>query len=493
MIRTGRRMIAVLLIIAMLTGSVCAVGVNTQQRHTSASLSSSAQAYYAGAFSFRTIRSLPGSNTTPDRAMRSDLFSTLHDLMSATMTRSYSYQSLPQYWAYSDSSSAGGTLLFYSDITRQKGEGLSREHVWPKSHGTFYESGAGSDLHHLRPEDYDINTTRSNFTFGNVRDELYSWRTASLGGREVLWYDANYFDNGCRGLVEVPDKVKGDVARILLYVYVTYEQPNLSTNTSATGQGDDRSDGRRVIESLDTLLDWCRRDPVDSWEMRRNDIVQELQGNRNVFIDYPELAWMLFDRPLPNMKTPSGYAKQNQGSKFLDVPASIWYRAGLDFALSEGLMDGIGHRRFAPDQTLTRAQLATVLYRQAGSPSLGSARNPFPDVPSGAWYTKAVSWANQQGVMRGYPDGRFQPNKPVTREELVTVLYRYCGARPGPARALQSFPDRGEVSDYALDAMRWAVDKGLISGIGTAQGDILSPKSGTTRAQFCVILQRWLD
>ena len=94
--------------------------------------------------------------------------------------------------------------------------------------------------------------------------------------------------------------------------------------------------------------------------------------------------------------------------------------------------------------------------------------------------------------MLGYPNGQFQPNKPITREELITVLYRYCGAKPGPARALLSFPDRGDVSNYALDAMRWAVDIGLISGIKTAKGDMLSPKSGTTRAQFCVILQRWL-
>ncbi len=309
MIRNSRRLIAVFLIIALLTGSASAVGTNTQRRHSVASgLSASAEAYYTGAFSFRTICSLPGQNTSPDRAMHTGLYSTLHDLMSATMTKSYSYQSLPQYWAYSDTSPAGGTLLFYSDVTRQRGEGLTREHVWPKSHGTFYETGAGSDLHHLRPEDYDINTTRSNFTFGNVRSQLFSWRTASLNGREVLWYDANYFDNGCKGLVEVADNVKGDVARVLLYVYVTYEQPNLSTNTAANGQGDERSDGKKVIENLDTLLDWCRRDPVDTWEMKRNDIVQELQGNRNVFIDYPELAWMLFDQPLPNMATPLGHA-----------------------------------------------------------------------------------------------------------------------------------------------------------------------------------------
>ena len=493
MIRTGRRMLAALLICAMLAGSVCAVSVNTQQRHTTASLSDKAQAYYTGAFAFKRICSLPGKYTSAsDSAMRTDLYSTLHDLMSHTLTTRYAYADLPKYWYSSDTTGGSGTMLFYSDVFLPKGGSLTREHVWPKSHGTFYETGAGSDLHHLRPEDYHVNSARSNYTFGNVRSRCSTWDTQSYNGRTVLWYNGDYSAGGSRGLVETADNVKGDVARILLYVYVTYEQPNLTANTSAVGQGDERSDGRKVIENLDTLLDWCRRDPVDAWEMRRNDIVQELQGNRNVFIDYPEFAWLLFDRPLPNMTTPSGYAKQNQGSNFVDVPKSIWYRAGLDFAVSEKLMNGIGHSRFAPEQTLTRAQLATVLYRQAGSPYLGSARNPFSDVPSGAWYAKAVTWANRQGIMLGYPDGRFRPDESITREQLVTVLYRYTGARPGPASVLFPFPDRGEVSDFALEAMRWAVDEGLINGVKTARGDMLSPKSGTTRAQFCVILQRWL-
>ena len=494
--RTIPRLLAAVLIAALLTGSVCAVGVNTVPRHTTATdLSAQAESYYAGAFSFQNLCSTPGKYTAlSDSAMNSSLFGALHELMSSTLTTTYSYQSLPQYWYSSDTNGGKGTLMFYSDVFRPRGSSLTREHVWPKSHGTFYESGAGSDLHHLRPEDYDINTTRSNFTFGNVRREPLPCRTASLEGRDVLWYDADYFEQGCKGLVEVADDVKGDVARILLYVYVTYEQPNLCTRTAPSGDGNEYSDGRKVIESLETLLDWCRSDPVDTWEMRRNDIVQELQGNRNVFIDYPEFAWLLFDRSLPDMPTPSGYARLNQGSGFLDVPNRVWYRDGVDFAVEEKLMNGVGHRRFAPGQVLTRAQLATVLYRQAGSPSLGGAQNHFTDVKTGKWYTDAVIWANRQGVMLGYPDGSFRPDTPITREQLVTVLYRYCGGKPAPVRVLNPFPDRDEVSKYAREAMRWAVAQGLISGIKQPAGPaLLSPKSGTTRAQFCVIMQRLLD
>lgn len=492
--RFSQRMIAVLLIIALLTGAVSGAGINTRQRHSGpAVLSDSAQAYYRGAFAFKTVCCLPGQDTSPDRAMRTGLFRTLHDLMSGTLTTRYAYADLPKYWYSSDTNGGVGTMLFYSDVFLPKGGSLTREHVWPKSHGTFYESGAGSDLHHLRPEDYHVNAARSNYTFGNVRSKCSAWDTQSYQDKVVLWYSDSYSSDGCRGLVEVADNVKGDVARILLYVYVTYEQPNLCTNTSAVDVDGEHSDGRKVIDSLTTLLDWCRYDPVDAWEMRRNDVVQELQGNRNVFIDYPELAWLLFDRPLPDMATPSGYARQNQGSEYLDVPRSAWYRPGLDFAVAEGLMQGVGHGRFAPEQALTRGQLATVLYRQAGSPNPGDTGVPFYDVRAGAYYTAAVAWANREGVMVGFPDGSFRPDAPVTREQLITALYRYCGGKPGPARALLPFPDRDQVSSYARSAMCWAVDRGLIGGIKTAQGDILSPKSGATRAQFSVIMQRFLQ
>ena len=491
--RTQQRILSLVLVLCLLAGTVSAAS-NKEIRHTAASdLSDAARRYYTGIFSFSMLAALPGSDAAPENAMDSELFDALHDLMAATMTSSYSYSSLPHYWADTDASGSGGAVYIYSDTTRSGDSILTREHVWPKSHGTFYESGAGSDLHHLRPEDYNINSDRGNLTFGNVRSALFGYRSASLAGREILWYDANYFDRGCKGLVEVADNVKGDVARILLYVYVAYEQPNLTANTAATGEGNERSDGRKVIESLDTLLDWCRIDPVDTWELRRNDLVQDLQGNRNVFIDYPEFAWMLFNRPIPDMKTPSGFARKSQGSGFTDVSNDAWYLTGVRYAAANGLMNGVGGGRFAPDAPLTRAQIVTILHRLAGSPDPGAESSHFRDIPDGKWYTEAVIWAADQGIVYGYRDGRFHPDREISRQELVTILYRYCGAKPGRESALRGFPDKDEVSAYALDAMRWAVGEGLINGIKKADGDYLSPGSGTTRAQFAVILQRWLE
>ncbi|MBQ5865088.1 MAG: endonuclease, partial [Oscillospiraceae bacterium] len=111
------------------------------------------------------------------------------------------------------------------------------------------------------------------------------------------------------GLVEVNDNIKGDVARILLYVYVRWGERNLFEQepNPVKPSGDEKSDGKKVIKDLETLLEWCEMDPVDSWEMSRNDSVQGVQGNRNVFIDYPEFAWLLFHQEIPaNMSTPSG-------------------------------------------------------------------------------------------------------------------------------------------------------------------------------------------
>lgn len=225
------------------------------------------------------------------------------------MTDSVTYKSLPTYWARTDASQGkDGLLLFYSDTT---GGSMSREHVWPKSRASFMQQNGGSDLHHLRPEDSGVNSTRSNYTMGNVLGVYPDCSTKAFDGKTVLWYSTK------NDRVEVADNVKGDLARVLLYVYCRWGQPNLF-ETVASGSlppfdGDDRENtGMPVIESLDTLLEWMQEDPVDTWEMSRNDCVQQVQGNRNVFIDYPEFAWLLFGRELPaDYDTPSGYAREH--------------------------------------------------------------------------------------------------------------------------------------------------------------------------------------
>ncbi len=287
---------------------------NTAVRHSvCTSLSAQAKAYYTGNNSFENLILLNGRYAANSGdAIGSDLFNRLHTIMQPTDRVSYS--DLVRYWEYTDSAAGSEhAWLFYNDAGASDSGVYNREHVWPKSLGNFEESGAGSDLHHLRPTDPDSNSWRGSLTMGNVQGKGgYSIQKREVNGRTVLWRISNYSENGCGGLVEVMDSVKGDVARILLYLYVTYGDVNANKNlyTTYSAYGASNNKGTKVIESLETLLQWNAMDPVDDWEMRRNDLCQTVQGNRNVFIDYPELAWYLFDREaqMPSMTTPSGYA-----------------------------------------------------------------------------------------------------------------------------------------------------------------------------------------
>ncbi len=199
---------------------------NTAVRHElCASLSADAQAYYTGSYSWTALSASSGSSSASSLdAMDSQLYQKLYTLMSTTMTSSVSYKSLDSYWEYTDSESgASAPTLFYSDETSSS---FNREHVWPKSHASFYQKNGGADLHHLRPTNSNINSTRNNYVFGNVKGVLSSYSTKDYNGKTVLWYKGGQ-------LVEVADNVKGDVARILLYVYVRWKQPNLFEDVSS--------------------------------------------------------------------------------------------------------------------------------------------------------------------------------------------------------------------------------------------------------------------
>ena len=156
--------------------------------------------------------------------------------------------------------------------------------------------------------------------------------------------------------------------------------------------------------------------------------------------------------------------------------------------VDSGLMNGVGKGKFNPTGNVTRAMLVTILYRAAGSPSVAGMNNPFKDVPR-SWYTDAVIWAANKGVVNGVKPDRFNPDGNITREQIATILYRYEGS-PDTAETLPPFADSGDISSYALKPMNWAIDNGLINGTG---GGKLSPRNTATRAQIATILARYLQ
>ena len=764
-----KRSVSLLLLVALLTALFAGVtfqasAKNTNKRDTlCTSLSTMAKAYYTGAYTYDKMSALAGGNTDCVASMNSALYKSLQSLMSSTQTDSVSYRSLTKYWPTTDNN-----ILFYAD---QTGSGYNREHVWPKSRASFYQKNGGCDLHHLRPADQTLNSTRKNYTMGYVNGVINGCSTANYGGRTVLWYSAG------NDLVEVRDNVKGDVARILLYVYCRWGQPNLYQNVAEKDlppmdKDDSDNNGKKVIESLDTLLKWCKSDPVDTWEMSRNDETQTIQGNRNVFIDYPEYAWLVFGQDIPNdMKTPSGeaahaapacdhvwdagkvtteptctaagvktytcskcgntkteelpalghidenkdelcdrcgaklgedpkptgnkyvkaaslkdgdevvlfnpaqgmalseeivatyykvgtavtptdgvletsdtaivwtvaadgtgfnlindegkklsiegtfssipYDKENDawavqtaatagcvyvvnengkyiswsskgnfaaytfdatkeadyalelyvktadaphvhtwdegkvtkaatcteagvktytctvcketkteavaalghvdadkdnrcdrcGEKlgedptpaedvctpFTDIDQSAWYHDGVHYMIENGMMNGEAPDTFAPHDTVTRAMLVTILYRNAGSPSVEGMTNPFTDVKAGKYYTDAVIWAFDKKITNGTSETTFEPDAPVTREQIATLLYRRAG-EPKVEQDLSAFSDADRITSYARAAMQWAVSEKIISG----DGDRLKAQDSATRAELATMLMRLL-
>ena len=163
-----------------------------------------------------------------------------------------------------------------------------------------------------------------------------------------------------------------------------------------------------------------------------------------------------------------------------------WAADSIDFGADNGIIKGATNYTFAPAQSLTRAQLVTILYRAAGSPSVSGVTNPFKDTKND-YYTNAMLWAYKNSIVTGTSATTFSPDSPVTREQIAAILYRYMGS-PTATGSLTGYTDRANVSTYATTAMQWAIGKGYITGIGTK----LDPKGNATRAQVAVIIHRFL-
>ena len=173
---------------------------------------------------------------------------------------------------------------------------------------------------------------------------------------------------------------------------------------------------------------------------------------------------------------------------FSDVKSDDWYYEAVKYVYENGLMQGTDNG-FEPDGKMTRAMLVTVLYRLEKAESNGK-ENTFTDVPDGEWYTDAVIWAKENGIVNGITETEFAPNDNITREQTVTILYRYAKCKGYNVKAvadLSEFSDSDRISTFALDAFKWAIGNGIINGTSE---NMLSPKDGATRAQLAAILMR---
>ena len=180
---------------------------------------------------------------------------------------------------------------------------------------------------------------------------------------------------------------------------------------------------------------------------------------------------------------------EDQKLSFTDVQPTDWFAEAVDFVVAQGLFAGISETEFGPNVEMSRAMLVTVLYRLSGETSNGD--SGFTDVPADAWYSAAVAWAKEAGVVSGISETAFAPNQPITREQMATILYSYANAQVGEdaKTALAAFTDAGNISSYATVPMSWAVEQGLLSGVGN---QTLEPQGVATRAQVATILRQFL-
>ena len=292
--------------------------------------------------------------------------------------------------------------------------------------------------------------------------------------------------------------VNGDV------IVITYTAPTHSSDSdSGSDSGDylitvDRVSGGRVTvqpgraDKGDTVTITVY--PNDGYELDEL-VVTDSRGNE-IDLDARSATRFTFTMPSGKVTVEASFIReggqtQTPQTTFADVPASAWYYNAVEYVYENGLMSGVSGGRFAPDDTLTRAMLVQTLYAMEGRPASASAG--FADVASGDWYASAVNWAAANGVVSGVSETGFGPNNALTREQLALILYRfaqYKGYDVTGTSDLAAYADGSSVSGWAAEAMGWAVDAGLISGVG---GNQIAPTGTATRAQVAQILMNFCE
>lgn len=176
---------------------------------------------------------------------------------------------------------------------------------------------------------------------------------------------------------------------------------------------------------------------------------------------------------------------------FTDVPADTWYVPFVQYAYDTGLMSGISDIQFAPNTTLTRAEMAQILYNRAGKPTI-TGTSAFTDVKEGTWYNDAILWAVQNNIVSGVGNGKFAPEEKVTREQLAVMLYN-CENKLPVSGSLNGFEDDTAVSNWAKDAMLWATQNGIISGSKNGDKLYLNPTKNASRAETATMMMQYLE
>ena len=243
--------------------------------------------------------------------------------------------------------------------------------------------------------------------------------------------------------------------------------------------GEEKDEAVKNVESLISAIGTVTEKSAEKLDAARDAYEKLTDAQKKQVSNYEELT-----------RAEAAFNELNGGVPFTDVK-DHWGLPGIRFAYEKGLMNGVGGRTFDPDGTLNRAMVATMLYRLAGEPETAAA-SAFTDVPAGEWYAKAVAWASENGVVNGVGGGKFDPLASITREQLAAMLYRYAQYKKydvsvGEDTNILSYDDVQEISAYAVPAMQWACGAGLIQGRTVRT---IVPQGTATRAEAATIFLR---
>ena len=315
------------------------------------------------------------------------------------------------------------------------------------------------------------NVEPKTITAGQLNDGSVLGSLVTISGTVASFEKAN----GLVQTIMVRDK-NGELARVFIDGYITTGQDvqNLRVGRKITATG---------LASYDNTFN-APDGPFPRIRIRdRADVVckRPSSGSSSAGQTIPDPDVPL--EPEPDEKLP-----------FLDVDEDAWYYDAVCYVYGAGLFQGTSGTTFGPDDTMTRSMTATVLYRLSGEIYTGTAAS-FGDMAAGAWYGTGVSWAAAREIAKGYGDGRFGVNDPVTREQLAAILYRYARYKGedvsvGEDTNLIGFQDAGQVSEWAAPAVRWAVGVGLLKG--DAAG-CLRPLDQAARSEFAALLMRYVE
>ena len=352
-----------------------------ERGETATFLSPKAKEFYSGSNAYSVLSTYSGGTSTAT-APNSQLYKALQTLMKSNHSYQTSYDATKELFKYTDCENSGGKISsFYSGdpIGPNWGNGWNREHTWPNSKGL---GGADeNDIMMLRPTSTSENSSRGNKAYGK-----------SSG-----YYNPNSESDGEYDL-------RGDVARIFLYVYVRWG--NTSGNGSYSTWG---SNG--VMESLEVLLEWMEADPVDTWEMGRNDSVEAITGTRNVFVDYPEYAFLLFGEDIPvGMTTPSGGTNGDCGHNNYSVTVIAPGCTTVGYTLYTCKISGCGHS-----------------YKTGSTPAIGHSYSQGVCTECGTAQPQEPTYVSSFTVGQAYKLGLYSTQK-STEYYFTGTMSGYYGA-----------------------------------------------------------------